>query len=286
MARPSGRCGSWSSCSGSSARGGSTTWCSAAARCATCTRRCTPSTCQSADRARVTLPMPTPSPTTTTPATTQALRAPRAAAIAGILFSLLLLASIALMRVSVPNDPHEAGAWLATRADTVELAMNLVPLAGIAFLWFIGVLRDRLGAHEDRLFATVFLGSGLLFLALLFVSAATAGGFVVAFAANPQFALATPTFTLARALVYEATNIYAVKMAGVFMFVSSTLALRTRFLARWIALLGYALALSLVLVSSRSFEWILAVFPLWVLLTSLYILYDNLRAAHLPAPAR
>lgn len=33
--------------------------------------------------------------------------------------------------------------------------------AGIAFLWFIGVIRDRSGAHEDRFFATVFLGSGL-----------------------------------------------------------------------------------------------------------------------------
>ncbi len=220
-------------------------------------------------------------PAPTNPA--QPLHAPRAAAVAGIAFSLLLLAAIVLMRLSVPNDPHEAGAWLANRAGTVELAMNLVPFAGIAFLWFIGVLRDRLGAHEDRLFATVFLGSGLLFLALLFVSAATAGGIVIAFASNPQFALATPTFTLARALVYEAANIYAVKMAGVFMFVSSTLALRTGFLARWIAFLGYGLALTLVIVSSRSVEWILAVFPLWVLLTSLYILYDNLREDRRPA---
>jgi hypothetical protein len=230
--------------------------------------------------------MTAPMPNTSTTAKSRPLRAPRAAAVAGILFSLLLLAAIVLMRTAVPNDPREAGAWLATRANTVALAMNLVPFAGIAFLWFIGVLRDRLGAHEDRLFATVFFGSGLLFLALLFVSAATAGGIVIAFAANPQFALATPTFTLARALVYEATNIYAVKMAGVFMFVTWTLALRTRFLARWIAWLGYALALTLILVSSRSVEWILAVFPLWGLLTSLYILYDNLRGDRAPAAAR
>ena len=42
------------------------------------------------------------------------------------------------------------------------MAVNLVPFAGIAFLWFIGVLRDRLGALEDRFFATVFLGLGML----------------------------------------------------------------------------------------------------------------------------
>ena len=107
------------------------------------------------------------------------LRAPRAAAIAGILFAVLLITSLLLIRLAVPADPLEAGAWLQTRLNTVALALNLVPFAGIAFLWFIGVLRDRLGMHEDRLFATVFRGSGLLFLALLFVSAALAGGIVL-----------------------------------------------------------------------------------------------------------
>jgi hypothetical protein len=52
------------------------------------------------------------------------------------------------------------------------LALKLVPFAGIAFLWFIGVLRNRLADLEDRLFATVFLGSGLLFVASLFGAAA------------------------------------------------------------------------------------------------------------------
>jgi hypothetical protein len=78
------------------------------------------------------------------------LKAPRAAAIAGILFSVLLIAGLLLFRLSVRADPLEAGATL-----------YLVPFAGIAFLWFIGVLRDRLGELEDRFFATVFLGSGL-----------------------------------------------------------------------------------------------------------------------------
>jgi hypothetical protein len=206
------------------------------------------------------------------------LKAPRAAAIAGILFSVLLITSIVLIRLSVPADPHEAGAWLTTRKETVAMAMNLVPLSGIAFLWFIGVLRDRLGAQEDRLFATVFLGSGLLFLAMLFASAAMVGGIIITFAAGPDIAAGSPTFTFGRAIAYEVLNIYGIKMAGVFMIVTSTLALRTGFLARWLALLGYALALALVL-ASRSVEWILAVFPLWVLLISLYILYDNLRPA-------
>jgi len=99
------------------------------------------------------------------------MKAPRSAAIAGILFSVLLIGGLLLFRLSVRADPLEAGAWLKTSSKTIALALNLIPFAGIAFLWFIGVLRDRLGELEDRFFATVFLGSGLLFLAMLFASA-------------------------------------------------------------------------------------------------------------------
>src|SRR4051794_18387369 len=97
------------------------------------------------------------------------LKTPRAAAIAGIVFSLLMFAIFWLLRRSIPADPLESGSWLAADTGMIKLALNLVPLAGVAFLWFIGVLRDRLGRHEDRFFATVFLGSGLLFLAMLFL---------------------------------------------------------------------------------------------------------------------
>jgi hypothetical protein len=100
----------------------------------------------------------------------EGLNTPRAAAVAGILFSVFLIAGLVLFRLSVRADPLEAGAWLKTSSNTVALGLNVVPFAGIAFLWFIGVLRDRLGEFEDRFFSTVFLGSGLLFLAMLWAS--------------------------------------------------------------------------------------------------------------------
>src|SRR6516165_2825134 len=104
---------------------------------------------------------------------------PQAAAIAGMMFSVLLLGALLLLRNSVPNDPREPGAWLNSESNTVALAINLVPFAGIAFLWFIGVLRDRLSASEDKFFATVFFGSGLLFLGMLFAAAAVAGALII-----------------------------------------------------------------------------------------------------------
>jgi hypothetical protein len=229
--------------------------------------------------------MPSPeemAPPTAAPAAT-ALRAPRAAAIAGIVFSVLLIASFGLLRMSVPTDPLEAGEWLRTRAGTVARALILIPFAGIAFLWFIGVLRDRLAEREDRFFATVFLGSGLLFLAMLFTSSAVVGGIIISFKAAPDLP-GSPTFQLARAITFEIMEVYAIRMAGVFMIATSTLALRTGFFARRLAYLGYALAL-LMLLSGRGMAGLVMVFPLWVLLISLHILVDNLRAARRPVPS-
>src|SRR5260370_39481030 len=92
----------------------------------------------------------------------------KAAAIAGIVFSVLLITILWLLRRSVPSDPMDSGAWIAAESGPVSLALNLVPFAGVAFLWVIGVLRDRLGPLEDRFFAPVFLGSGLLLLGTVF----------------------------------------------------------------------------------------------------------------------
>jgi hypothetical protein len=207
--------------------------------------------------------------------TKKSLTPPRAAAIAGIVFSVLLITHLALIRISIPADPQDAGEWLSVNSSTVSLALNLVPFSGIAFLWFIGVVRDRLGAHEDRFFATVFLGSGLLFLAMLFNSAAIAGGVISIFGAAPGMLIDSGLYTFGRTVTYEIMNVYTMKMAGVFMITTCALSLRTGIFPRWMAYLGLALALFLLL-SVGFFYWAPLVFPLWVLLISVYILLANL----------
>jgi hypothetical protein len=204
------------------------------------------------------------------------LKTPKAAAIAGIAFSLLLLLILWLLRTSIPADPLEPGAWLATDTRAVTVALNLVPFAGIAFLWFIGVLRDRLAQLEDRFFATVFFGSGLLFLAMLFAAAAVIGAVVlVASISAPDELMNSATFRFARAASYIIMNVYALKMAAVFMISTSTVVIRTGIAPRWIAFLGFALALML-LMGSFFISWSFAVLPFWVFLISVYILIDNL----------
>lgn len=212
------------------------------------------------------------------PSARSKLTTPRAAAVAGILFSLLLIASLLLIRLSVPEDPHDAGQWLASGWRKVSLALNLLPFAGIAFLWFIGVVRDRLGQHEDRFFATVFLGSGLLFLAMLFASAAVAGGLMRMYGATPALLIESGMYTFGRTVTYEIMNVYTMKMAGVFMITTCTLSLRTGIIPRWMAFLGLVLAL-LLLLSLGFFYWAPLVFPLWILLISAHILLTNLKPA-------
>jgi hypothetical protein len=202
------------------------------------------------------------------------LRTPRAAAVAGILFSVLLLAVFWLMRISVPADPHEPGGWLKGGMTYVALALNLVPFAGVAFLWFVGALRDKLGAREDQFFATVFLGSGLLVLAMLFAAAAVVGAIIIAFHSAPEALIDSATFHFGRGLAYGMVNIYVVKTASVFMITTSTIALYTQLTPRWLAIGGYVVAVVL-LIGSYYLDWSILVFPLWVLLVSICILLDK-----------
>ena len=204
------------------------------------------------------------------------LKTPKAAAIAGIAFSLLLLSILWLLRTSIPADPLDPGAWLATDTRAITVALNLVPFAGVAFLWFIGVLRDRLGQLEDRFFASVFFGSAVLFLAMLFAAAAVIGAIMlVASVSEPNELVSSATFRFARAASYIIVNVYAIKMAAVFMISTSTIVIRTGITPRWIAFLGFLLAVML-LVGSFFINWSIAVFPSWVFLISVYILVDNL----------
>lgn len=210
------------------------------------------------------------------PLTRARLKTPRAAAIAGILFSVLLTTTLVLLRISVPAISPEMQDWSAIRSETVVLALNLVPFAGIAFLWFIGVVRDRLGASEDRFFATVFFGSGILFLSMFFAAAAVTGALIMILNTAPKLMIESGTYVFGRAIIAKIMNVFALKMAGVFMISTATLAMRTHILPRWITLPGYALA-ALLLLSSRFADWLPLTFPLRVFVLNLYILVENLR---------
>ena len=207
--------------------------------------------------------------------TRQALKTPRSAAIAGIIFAVLYGASMVLLNVSLSQETAAGIARTVTDPRTVVLALNLIPYAGIAFLWFIGVIRDLLSESEDRLFATVFLGSGLLFLALTFIGAALAAGLLSASATASSVLVQSGVMIYGSTVVYNIFNIYAVRMAGVFMISLATIWLRTGVMHRGWAFLTYVLALVLLVSIDYSF-WVTLILPGWVLVISVYILVRNL----------
>jgi hypothetical protein len=212
------------------------------------------------------------------------LTTPRAAAWAGVLFAILFGTSLVLIVTAVPADISVEPDWVATGSGRLRYAATLMPLAGIAFLWFIGVVRDRLGDFEDRFLSTVMIGSGLLFLAMVFVAAAVAGGILLAAqgSSDPKDVEAVTRF--GRAVVLQVSNVYALRMAGAFMISLATIWLRTGLAPRWLVLLTYALALTPLVVTTLKL-WAALVFPGWVLVVSVLFLVRSYTAgSDAPAP--
>lgn len=198
-------------------------------------------------------------------------RSRRSAAVAGIVFGVLLLAALTMVRVALSADSLQSLESDAARRRLIHISLQLVPFAGIAFLWFIGVVRDQLGDVEDRLFSTVFLGSGLLFLAMLFIGAVTASSMTAMLAGSDVNA---DVWAYGRTSTQALISVYAMRMAAVFTLSVSTVGLRTSAFPRWVAILGYLVAVVL-LVAAGEHRWTQLAFPAWVLLVSVVILFTR-----------
>ncbi len=202
---------------------------------------------------------------------------PIAGAIAGILFAVLFSVSVTILNNTVAEVAADTGTWLEADSASFKFALGLLPFAGLFFLWFIAVARERLGRFEDQFFSTVFLGSGLLFLAMVFAAAASAGAIAAAYARAPATFAGSDTYLYARAVVGQIFAVYALRMAAVFLISLATLWLRTGVMPKWMALLTYAAALILLFVFTQA-SWVILIFPAWVFLVSVYILVAHIAA--------
>lgn len=203
-----------------------------------------------------------------------ALFSVRAAGIAGLIFAVLVTLSLALIMRAFSTDPGgDLVGWFAedVAPTATVVTLYLLPFAGIAFLWFMAGLRDSAAWREDRLFDTVLLGSGLLFVTMMFAAAGALAGLVARVSDASAFSITAEDVRLTRLLSFSFFNVFAARAAGVFVMVSSTIFLRTKLLPRWIALLGLALALVLLL-GMAVFKYLIFLFPAWVCLVSIALL--------------
>jgi hypothetical protein len=208
------------------------------------------------------------------------LRTPRAAAAAGIAFGVLYVICTVVLTNRPPDGVGvgEFADWYRTSAATnlTLVSLYLMPLAGIAFLWFVAVIRNRIGEREDRFFGTVFIGSGLLFVAMMWAAGAAAASLV---AANRLEGVIFPdpaTYESARSLAHALFFVYASRAAAIFVIVTSTIALGTGAFPRWLIVLGYVIA-AVQFISAGELEITVLLFPAWVIILSLFILIGEVR---------
>jgi hypothetical protein len=215
--------------------------------------------------------------------TRRELRSPRAAAIAGILYSILIFTVMILTKRATYVHPGDVtGEFLETWSGTFSLVLTMVPFAGIAFLWFTGVIRDRLRDREDRFFATIFFGSGIIYVLLIFLWGAILGT-IMRMAALETSGVAkifsNDILTFGLILMNEIDGNFALRMAGVYMSAVGTLWNRTKLMPRWLTLTTYILAAGFLVAAERIRE-ARFIFPTWVLVVSVYVLILNYRRSH------
>jgi hypothetical protein len=207
----------------------------------------------------------------------KSVRSPRSAALAGILFSGLLIATMLLLSNTTTESPADINReWLEGRANTVSIALGLVPFAGIAFFWFTGVIRDHIGEREDRFFATVFLGSGIAYVVLMFIFAATIGAIFATYTLADDLLVDGDIYIFGFMFMNEILGNYILRIAGVYMLSIGTIWTRATVMPRWLTIITYLLALVFVFFAG-SIREARYVFPAWVFLTSVYILITNRR---------
>jgi hypothetical protein len=188
-------------------------------------------------------------------------------------FSLLVCGSLVTIHFALPHKPARSADLLTTspKRQLMLVALSLLPFAAVAFLWFVGVIRDRIGEREDRFFATVFLGSGLLFVGLLLVTEAVTAGIVLSVPSAQTLAGITPDWWTATRNISTELAEAALQMAGVFTTASATLLWRTGVAPRWLTLSGTLVSVALFFGVFFT-QWIGLIFPAWIFALSVYVL--------------
>ncbi|MFV1858577.1 MAG: hypothetical protein ACC647_04420 [Anaerolineales bacterium] len=208
------------------------------------------------------------------------LRSPRSAAVAGILYSILTTISILLVSNMVAAAPAAIDRdWLETWSDPASLVLVLIPFAGIFFLWFTGVIRERIGDREDRFFATIYFGSAIALIVLSFIWAATIGAIFGAYAVAAEVLVDNNIFIFGFALMGQITGNYFIRMAGVYMLSIGTVWTKAEVMPRWLTIITFIVALGFLFFASAIREALL-IFPAWVFLVSVYLLILNYRRSN------
>lgn len=202
-------------------------------------------------------------------------RSLEAAAVAGMAYSVLAVAGMVLLSrfPDLDMSDEEMTLWFedAGRRAEVILGLNLVSISAIAFLWFVAVIRRRLGDREDRFFGTVFFGASIAYVGVWLVAAAVMAGPVIVLSAFDNASISSESESLAVGIGAALVLVIAPRLQAVFVITVSNVILRSGFLPRWLAFVGLATGFVMMVIPFISQPLGLA-FPAWVMLVSVVIL--------------
>lgn len=188
---------------------------------------------------------------------------------AGIVFSITSVLALSLLRALPHQWDNEIYPWRAddTNARALSLGLGIASVAAVALLWFVAVVRRRVGKREDQFFSTVFLGSAIVYVCLWLVGAANLAA--PAMVRNGQ--LDPASIDLAEAVAAGLLLVVGTRIQAVFVASASTIFLRTSVLPNWVGYLGYLVAAVLFVVPVVYSPLGLAM-PIFVFVSSVMIL--------------
>jgi hypothetical protein len=202
------------------------------------------------------------------------IRSLEAAAVAGGIYAVLAVVGLSLLSryPSLNQTDAEITAWFDDSANQSSLivGLNLIALSSIAFLWFVAVIRRRLGDLEDRFFGTVFFGSAIVYVAIWLAGAAVLAGPAVANTTLDSGSVSEASASLAAGIGAALLLVVAPRVQAVFVLTTSTLILRSRVLPSWLAIVGYVIAVGMFVFPLVA-EPLGLGFPTWVFVVSLVI---------------
>jgi len=198
-------------------------------------------------------------------------------AIAGLVFSALFVIAWMLLRESPPYhaiDEELTDYYLdpSRRRDSAIAGLYVVPLAGIAFIWFMAALRDRYlraATRENTILSTAQVVAGALVVTSLFAIAAVELAVVWLAETGELFDVDAARSLLA--VGESMSDIMALRSAAVFVGVSASRAVRSGLFPRSYGALSMVAALALLL-AYEALPWVSLLFPAWVAGSSVLIL--------------
>ncbi len=198
------------------------------------------------------------------------------AAGAGVVYAILAVFALFLVQ-SVPRPSSTEAEWLDWIAEagnrrSIFIALSLASVASVAFLWFVAVIRRRIGDREDRFFATVFLGSSLVHVALWLVMMSIIAA--PAMIHEPNRPMTWEVYRLAEGTAIGILLVAGPRIQAVFVASTSTLFLRTGVVPKWLSYLGYSLAAVMFVVPIVTTPLGLGL-PAFVLVSSVTIFFSR-----------